>query len=189
MVGTPYSAFMKPPINKNHVAGVYSKQEATILGRFRGIEDGPEGLIIDHQTKLRPWSAVLVMASHPIIKQAPDLVHRSTLKKLSILNDYTPVTLTNKPDGFWMAECLAVSEEAINTGIELSHRFLPIGFGDSLITSPVDEIAPWPHRLIIFREEPRRHVSIPPWIALKAAVPLLPGLVRGKVRRRPWFWP
>lgn len=115
-------------------------------------------------------------------------MHRSTLKKLLILNNYIPVTLTNKLDRFWIAKYLVVLEEAINTGIKLSHYFLPIGFGDSLIISPVDEIAPWPHQLIIFREEPRHHVSIPLWIALKAAVLLLPGLVCGKVRRRPWFW-
>jgi hypothetical protein len=87
-----------------------------------------------------------------------------------------------------MAKCPAVSEEVINIGIKLLHHFLPISFRDSLIISLVDEIAPWPHPLIIFREEPHRHVSIPPWIALKAAMLLLPGLVRRKVSRGPWFW-
>jgi hypothetical protein len=128
----------------------------------------------------------------------PDLVDRSTLKKLSILDDYIPVALTNKPDGFWMpvcpvgfrmTVCLVGSEEAINIGIKLSHCLLPIGFGNVLITSPVDEIAPWPHGQIILLKESSRPVGFPPWIAPKAAVSLLPGFVWGKVRRGPWFWP
>jgi hypothetical protein len=116
-------------------------------------------------------------------------VDRSTLEKLSILNDHIFVTLTDKPDRFWMAGPPVGSEGAMNAGIELPHRLVPIGFRDILITSPINEIAPWPHVSFILLEEPRQPVGFPPWIASKATVTLLPGFVCGKVRRSPGLRP
>jgi hypothetical protein len=79
-------------------------------------------------------------------------------------------------------------EEVINIGIKLLHCLLLISFRHILITSRVYKIAPCLHVLIVLHKEPHYYVSIPPWIALKAAVLFLPGLIHRKFRRGPRFW-